>query len=105
MFDFGFDNFDDSSSNARLQELVDAYETHGTNAYFDSNELEAVATYYYEQGAFENALAVIDHLLDLHPYSADGWLRRGILLNNLGRYQEALRTYQKAREQIGRAHV
>ena len=68
----------------------------GSDSYFDSDTLEEIASYYFEQGRFEESLRVVDRSLEMHPYSSDGWMRRGILLNNLGRHHEALEAYDEA---------
>ncbi|RMF59413.1 MAG: tetratricopeptide repeat protein, partial [Bacteroidetes bacterium] len=89
MFDFEFDDFEDFSGESRIEDLVTSFEEQGESAYFDSDTLEDIATYYFEEGRFEDALRVIDRLLEMYPFSSDGWMRRGILLNNLGRHEEA----------------
>ena len=85
MFDFGFDDLEDSADPSRLSNLVNSYERNGEGTYFDSDALEDIATYYFERGRFEDALGVIDRILENQPYSSDNWMRRGILLNNLGK--------------------
>ena len=96
MFDFGFDDLEDSADPSRLSNLVNSYERNGESAYFDSDALEDIATFYFERGRFDDALGVIDRILDNQPYSSDNWMRKGILLNNLGKNAEALNAYQKA---------
>ena len=49
MFDFEFDEFEDPASEDELRDLVDAYERSlhkDADAYFDSEALEHIATYY-----------------------------------------------------------
>ena len=94
-FDFGFDDFEDSPREGYLKELVAAYED-DPSSYFDSGDLEEIASFYFEDGRMEKALEVIDHLIELHPYQSDAWMRRGILLNNLGRPEDALEAYDRA---------
>ncbi|MEM6647307.1 MAG: tetratricopeptide repeat protein, partial [Bacteroidota bacterium] len=95
MFDFGPDPFEDSHSKD-LRDLIAAYEAQDGLVYFDSETLEDIATYYFELGEFGQALGVIDRLLEMYPFSSDAWMRRGILLNNLTRHEEALDAYTQA---------
>ena len=96
MFDFGFDDFDDSIREARLNDLITRYEDSGAADYFDSEALEEIAAHYFDVGRFESALDAIDHLINQQPYSSDAWMRRGIILNNLGRHKDALDAYDRA---------
>ena len=75
MFDFGFDDLEDSADKSRLSKLVKSYERDGKAAYFDSDALEDIATFYFEHGRFEDALGVVDRILETQPYSSDGWMR------------------------------
>ena len=58
LFDFEYDDADDADAE-RLRDLVAAYEG-GEATYFDSHDLEEIASHYYEQERFEDALAVVD---------------------------------------------
>ena len=95
LFDFEFDDAGDAADSERLNELVSAYET-GVSTYFDSHALEEIATHYYEQGRFEDALGAIERLVEAQPYASDGWMRRGILQSLLGRHAAALDSYDRA---------
>ena len=55
MFDFGFDDHEDLTESGRLQELVESYEQSAGDVYLDSDMLEDVATYYFENGRFDSA--------------------------------------------------
>lgn len=95
MFDFEFEDFDEPADEGRMNALLSAYEGN-TPAWLDSDSLEDIANYYFEQGRYEDALSVIDRLLDIMSHSSDAWMRRGILLNNLERHKEALEAYDQA---------
>src|SRR5690606_21756466 len=88
MFDFEFDDYDGPAGEARLNELLEAYEN-SKSTYFDSDTLEDIANFYFEQGRYEDALGVVDRLLETLSFSSDAWMRRGILLNNLGRHDRS----------------
>ncbi|MEL6612846.1 MAG: tetratricopeptide repeat protein, partial [Bacteroidota bacterium] len=99
MFDFEFGDYDDPTSGDALRQLIEAYEEGrrtGNVGFYDSETLEDIATFYFEEGRLEEALEVIDRLLDAQPYSSDAWLRRGVLLNHLERHTEALDAYDRA---------
>ncbi|HEY5565181.1 MAG TPA: tetratricopeptide repeat protein, partial [Rhodothermia bacterium] len=98
MFDFEFDEQDDSIERLRLDGVVEAYErslNDESDSYFDSETLEDIATYYFETEAFAEALEVIDRLLLVQPFSSDVWLKRGVLLNTLERHEEAVEAYER----------
>ena len=96
MLDYGFDDQEDFSDEQRLTDLVSAYERFDGDSYFDSEALEEIATYYFERGEFEHALGVIDRLIETYPFSSDAWMRRGVLMNNLGRHPDALEAYDRS---------
>ena len=93
MYEFDeFDEPEDSEADG-LRDLIEAYEHslgEGAAAWFDSEDLEQIATFYFEAGRVEEALAVVSRQLDDAPFQSDGWLRRGVLLNHLDRHEEAL---------------
>ena len=84
MFDFEFDENEDSFDAARIDRLVASYEAHGSSAYFDSESLDEIALYYFEHGRFDSALTVLDRLLEVQPFSSDLWLRKSIVLKQPG---------------------
>ena len=88
MFNFEFEDFEDSQDDERLEDLAAGFEQQDESAYFDSDTLEEIATFYFEQGRFKDSLRVVDRMLVTHPYSSDSRLSRGILLNILGRHEE-----------------
>ncbi|MCH8276615.1 MAG: tetratricopeptide repeat protein, partial [Bacteroidetes bacterium] len=98
MFNFEFEDLEDYKDDNRLKDLAASFEKRGESAYFDSDTLEEIATFYFEQGRYEDSLRVVDRMLHTHPFSSDGWMRQGILLNNLGRHNEALDAYDRALE-------
>ncbi|GHS90468.1 hypothetical protein FACS1894139_00290 [Planctomycetales bacterium] len=51
-----------------------------------------------EKGEIQPALNAVDELLQLAPYSSDGYCERGYLLNMLRRPEEALGSYAQALE-------
>ena len=57
-FNFGFDDFEDSKDKRRLEDLAAHFEREGRSVYFDSDTLEEIASYYFEQGRFEESLGV-----------------------------------------------
>lgn len=51
---------------------------------------------YHETGQLEKAMAKCDEALGIDPGSADGHNLRGIVLEEMGRYREAVRAYKQA---------
>ena len=75
MFDY---EYDDAAGDHGIDELIAAYEasaTEGGRAYFDSEDLEHIATFYFERGRLDDALAVVDRQLEQAPGSSDPWMR------------------------------
>jgi tetratricopeptide (TPR) repeat protein len=60
--------------------------------------LEELVLYCIETEKFDDALSFCNRLLEMMPYSADAWQKKGYVLNHLERYAEALETYDKAIE-------
>ena len=50
----------------------------------------------YNTEGYNEGLSIIDQALRINPASADAWNRRGLLLDKLGRYEDALESYDKA---------
>ena len=99
MFDFEFDDHEDPIDGLRLGDVVESYERARENdsgGYFDSETLEDIATFYFEQERFEEALEVIDRLAGAQPFTSDVWLKRGVILNTLERHEEAIEAYERA---------
>ena len=59
-------------------------------------DLEHIATFYFEAGRLNEALDVVDRQIEQSPGSSDSWMRRGILLNHMERHPEALEAYNQA---------
>ena len=64
MFDFEFGDFEDPAGENRINELVSSYESQDSTSYFDSDTLEDIATFYFERGRYEEALGVVDRLIE-----------------------------------------
>jgi tetratricopeptide (TPR) repeat protein len=58
--------------------------------------LEEIIQFYFEHEKFEEASTYADRLLSFEPFNADAWQRKGMILNNLFRYNEALDCFDKA---------
>ena len=52
--------------------------------------LEEIVNYYFDHERYDDALQFVDRLLTLVPYSADNWQRKGLILSNLGKFDDAL---------------
>jgi len=50
----------------------------------------------YMVGQVDTSLLVIDKLLELYPRKAEYWRCKGDILNNAGRYNDAIRAYDNA---------
>jgi len=86
MFDFEFDDHEDPIEGLRFGDVVESYERaqqDGSEKYFDSEALEDISSFYFENEQFEQALEVIDRLAEVQPFSSDVWLKRGVILNTL----------------------
>ena len=49
-----------------------------------------------EWGREQDSVASYDRHLDIDPYSHDAWYNRGIVLNRITRYREAIDSYDMA---------
>src|SRR4051812_24159528 len=58
--------------------------------------LEELVEECIEEEAFDEALRLCEHWIRFAPYSHAAWLRKGIVLTNLGRPEEALACYDRA---------
>ena len=58
--------------------------------------LEEIVNYYFESEQYGDALHFIEQLLRLVPYSADNWQRKGVILSNLGKFEDAVVCYDHA---------
>ncbi|MCX6133345.1 MAG: tetratricopeptide repeat protein, partial [Ignavibacteriales bacterium] len=99
----GLDNFDDDEHlprpNDRSDDDLRRFREQLKNGEKDINNTEAleeIIQFYFEHGQFEEALHFVDRLLSFEPFSSDAWQRKGMILNNLYRSEEALTCYDKA---------
>ena len=100
---FDFDDYDEnfdepgrgrerSYSDKELSDLLQA----ARQGSLSTDTIEDIAGYHLENNNFEEALKFLDVLVERAPYSADAWERRGLVLNNLGRYEQALAAFEQA---------
>src|SRR5512140_3633341 len=92
---------------ARAQELFDAGDVHGAvhvltevtaggGGFADAHHLLGLA--YSMLGRKDDALKELDRALELNPRYVDAHLNRAVLLNDLGRYEEAAAAFGKAQD-------
>ena len=58
--------------------------------------LEEIANFYLEHHKYIEALRMANDILTLIPYSSDAWMRKGMILNNMRRHNEALECFSQA---------
>ena len=99
----GFDHFDDDEPRPRSSRQSDEdfrrFREQLRNGERDINSTEAleeIIQFYFEHEHFEEALPFVERLLTFEPYNADAWQRKGMILNNLFRYEDALGCYDHA---------
>ena len=100
---FDFENMDDDaeqtgSRKENFEEEIKKFKERLKNGGGSTNieALEEITSFYFENEKYEEALHFINLLLEYLPFSADTWQRKGIILNNLQRYNEALECFEKA---------
>ena len=101
---FDHDNFDDdfegdSSPRRDRNEEIERYKEllrRGGSGLKSIEALEEIINYYFEKEKYDEALTFANQLVEFAPYSSDGWMRKGMILNNLFRYNEALQCYDQA---------
>lgn len=54
------------------------------------------ASQWQEEGQYREVLVVLDRILEIAPDSYDAWHWRGNTLSNLGQYEAALASYDRA---------
>src|SRR4030066_1853358 len=98
-----FDHFDDDDQyprpNRHSEDDLQRFRELLRNGEKDINSAEAleeIIQFYFEHEQFEEALAFTERLLAFQPYSSEAWQRKGMILNNLVRYDEALECYEQA---------
>jgi tetratricopeptide (TPR) repeat protein len=102
LFDFG--NFDDDPEDEergkeRFDDALNRFKDmmkNGSSGLTNIEALEEIIAYYFENEKYEDALHFVNQLLVLVPYSADTWQRKGLILHNLGRCEEALESFDQA---------
>src|SRR5689334_4599386 len=98
-----FDNFDEESDEQRkdhsfeeeIKKLTDRLKESGGGS-TNIEVLEEIVSFYLENEKYEEALHFVTLLLEYLPFSAESWQRKGFILNNLQRNQEALECFDKA---------
>ena len=96
-FDFGFDDFEDSPREGHLKELVAAYED-DPSSYFDSGDLEEIASFYFEDGRIEKAAAAAKAAVEANPMSVNFHRTHGMILMRQGRDDAARKALKRALE-------
>ncbi|NUN70058.1 MAG: tetratricopeptide repeat protein [Bacteroidetes bacterium] len=104
MSTFDHDNFEDdfegdSSPRRDRNEEIERFKEllrRGGNGLKSIEALEEIISYCFEKEKFDEALTFAAQLVEYAPYSSDSWMKKGMVLNNLFRYQEALECYDQA---------
>ncbi|HEX7358593.1 MAG TPA: hypothetical protein VF270_12855, partial [Ignavibacteriaceae bacterium] len=79
------------------EELAACKKILDTGYVYDSVErIEEVAQTCIDIDRFEDALYLIEKLLEIFPYNSEYWLKKGIILNGLFRFGEALLSYEQS---------
>ncbi|MCU0412065.1 MAG: bacterial transcriptional activator domain-containing protein, partial [Bacteroidetes bacterium] len=99
----GFDHIDDDgfprTPNDSSDDDVRRFRESLRNGSRDINSpeaLEEIIQFYLDHEEFEEALQFAERLLSFEPFSSDAWQRKGMILNNLTRYADALSCYDRA---------
>ncbi len=62
--------------------------------------LQMLATIYYDQGKFNKAINTFKRALEMEPSYTDAAIGLSIILNDIGRYDEARQIFEKAQNQL-----
>lgn len=62
--------------------------------------LQMLATIYYDQGKFNKAIATFKKALEVEPSYTDAAIGLSIILNDIGRYDEAKKVFEKAKYEL-----
>ncbi len=62
--------------------------------------LQMLATIYYDQGKFNKAISTFKKALEIEPSYTDAAVGLSIILNDIGRYDDARRIFDQAKTQL-----
>ena len=68
----------------------------GSQNLTNAEAIEEIVNYYFDNEKYEEALHFVTQLLAIVPYSPEFWHRKGLILANLFKYEEALDAYDRA---------
>lgn len=75
--------------------------TQPTLAHSKNTEVyQMLATIYYDQGKFNKAIKTFKKALEIDPYYTDAAVGLSIILNDIGRYDEAKKIFEDARTRL-----
>lgn len=86
-----------------LLDLIDEFkrmEAQGLSRFYDLEEFEAIADYFYETGKSKKALEVLEMAQTQHPYAASLHLKQVQYLTSLDRTREAAQVLNKLEGQV-----
>ncbi len=83
-----------NKKNEELEKILKLEEEAKKN--FDSENLEEIINFYFENNEFEKALSYVNVLLDIYPYSTEAWHKKALILDSLGKFDEAIEYFDKA---------
>ncbi|MEZ4691720.1 MAG: tetratricopeptide repeat protein [Ignavibacteria bacterium] len=63
---------------------------------FDPENLEEIINFYFENNDFDKALSYVNVYLDIYPYSTEAWHKKALILDSLGKFEEAVEYFDKA---------
>ena len=95
---FDFENTDDDTPGPgrdrndpenEVQKLIERLKQ-GSSGSSTAEALEEIVNYYCEAERYQDALPFVNLLLEQVTYSAEAWQKKGIILNPLQRFEEAL---------------
>src|ERR1700741_117586 len=104
MNNFDYENFDDDPDEQgkkkenfeeEIKKFTDRLKDGGGRS-TNIEVLEEIVGYYFENEKYEESLHFINLLLEYIPFSADTWQRKGTILNNLQRHNDALECFERA---------
>src|ERR1035438_446717 len=66
------------------------------NIYSVIESIEEVLQICIENDRYEDGLFLSNKLVDVFPYNSEYWLKKGVMLNGLYRFEEAMECYNKS---------